>query len=67
MGMMEKKLAATIGFSVQGLWSKLIKAGDLIWQFPKIGGPQYRPQKTIILTIGRPKWYPNFGKFPYRD
>ena len=29
-----------------------------IWYFPKIRGPQYRPQNTIILNIGTPKKVP---------
>ena len=29
-----------------------------IWEFPKIGGPQYRPQNTIVLIIGTPKKEP---------
>ena len=28
------------------------------WGFPKIGGPQCRPQYTIILIIGTPKIVP---------
>ena len=27
----------------------------VIWQFPKIGGPQYRPWYTIILIMGTPQ------------
>ena len=40
--------------------SALIVAGRMkkIWYFPKIRGPQYRPQNTTILIIGPPKWYP---------
>ena len=35
------------------------------WYFPKIRGTQYRPQNTIILSIGTPKKVPpNFGKLP---
>ena len=29
-----------------------------IWQFPKIGGPQYRPRNTMILIMGTPKKVP---------
>ena len=29
-----------------------------IWYFPKIRGPQYIPQHTIILVIGTPKKVP---------
>ena len=29
-----------------------------MWQFPKIRGPQYRPQNTIGLIIGAPKMVP---------
>ena len=29
-----------------------------LWLFPKKGGPQYRPQTTIIPIMGIPKWYP---------
>ena len=50
------------------------------WYFPKIRGPQYRPQNTIILNIGTPKKVPlimgnpsnsllatyNFGPRPLR-
>ena len=36
-----------------------------IWYFPKIRGPQYRPQNTIVLIMGTPKGIPNFGKPPY--
>ena len=37
------------------------------WSFPKIRGPQYGPQNTIVLIIGTPKnGTPNFGK-PYLD
>ena len=36
-----------------------------IWQFPKIGGPQYRPQNTIILIIGTPKKVPLILGNPY--
>ena len=28
---------------------------NLIWQFPKTGGPQYRPSHTIVLVIIAPK------------
>ena len=35
------------------------------WQFPKIGGTQYRPQYSIVLIMGTPKkGTPNFGKPP---
>ena len=27
----------------------------VIWYFPKIGGPQYRPPNTIMLIMGTPK------------
>ena len=30
----------------------------LKWKFLKIGGPQYRPQYTIVLIIGTPKKVP---------
>ena len=29
-----------------------------IWLFPKIRGPQYRPQNIIVLIIGTPKRVP---------
>ena len=29
-----------------------------IWKFPKIRGPQYRPQYTIVLIMGTPKKVP---------
>ena len=29
-----------------------------IWEFPKIVGPQYRPQNTIVLIIGTAKMVP---------
>ena len=29
-----------------------------IWWFPKIGGPQCRPQYTIILIMGTPEEVP---------
>ena len=31
------------------------------WYSPKIGGPQYRPQNTVVLIIGTPKGTHNFG------
>ena len=33
-------------------------AGVAILEFPKIGGPQYRPQNTIVLNMGTPKKVP---------
>ena len=34
----------------------------LVWYFPKIGGPHYRPQCTTTLIMGTPKkGTPNFG------
>ena len=36
-----------------------------IWQFPKIGGPQCRPQNIIVRILGTPqKSTPLFGKAP---
>ena len=29
-----------------------------MWEFPKIGGPQYGPQNTIVLIMGTPKKEP---------
>ena len=29
-----------------------------MWKFPKIRGPQYRPQNTIVLIMGTPKRVP---------
>ena len=56
MGIMEKKMAATIGFSVQGLWSKLITAGDLIYL--EVHGTynlpsycRYNPNISPITTV----------------
>ena len=38
-----------------------------IWEFPKIGGPQYRLQNTIVHVLGNPKKAThNFGKHPCR-
>ena len=49
---------------VQGLG--LLQGYSTIWLFPKIGGPQYRPQYIIVLIMGPPKkGTPNFGKPPY--
>ena len=31
---------------------------SILWSFPKIRGPQCRPQNTMILTIGTPKRVP---------
>ena len=31
------------------------REGGVIWKFPKIRGPQYRPQDIIILIMGTPK------------
>ena len=38
--------------------SKIQKMILMIWQFPKIRGPQYRPQYTIILIMGKPNKVP---------
>ena len=49
------------GLKVQDMWLQ-----KNIWWFPKIGGPQYRPQNPIILVVRTPKkGTPNFGKPPY--
>ena len=32
------------------------------WRFPKIEGPQYRPQYSIILIMGVPENTSNLGK-----
>ena len=34
-----------------------LACGCIIWYFPKIGGPQYRPPNTIVLIMGAPKRY----------
>ena len=34
-----------------------------MWEFPKIGGSQYRPQHTMVL-IGRPKMVPPVWETP---
>ena len=55
---MEKKVANDMEATNNGL----------IWQFPKIRGPQCRAQNTIVLIMGAiKKGTPNFGKPPYRD
>ena len=33
-----------------------------VWYFPEIVAPQYKPQNTIVLIKGPPKWYPQFEK-----
>ena len=35
---------------------------DPKWEFPKMRGPQYRPQNTIILITGTPKKVPLIQK-----
>ena len=38
--------------------SKHLQRLDVIWSFPKIGGPPYRPQYIMVLIIGTPKMVP---------
>ena len=56
-----------IPFEVSCLTGSAARGATIpIWEFPKIGGPQYRPPNTIVLIIGTPKkGTPNFGKPPY--
>ena len=47
-------------------------AGGVDGSFPKIRGPQYRPQNTIILILGTQERYPKISRNPpygdcYRD
>ena len=42
----------------------LAKSSDHKWQFHKTRLPHYRPQNTIILTMGTPIRYPQFWETP---
>ena len=44
--------------SLQSAHTHTQNSGAPIWKFPKITGPQYRPQYTIVLIMGTPKKVP---------
>ena len=69
IGAMEKKMESTIVYwDYMRIMEKKMETTvmgyiGVIWWFPKIGGPHYRPQNTTILIIRTPKkGTPNFGK-----
>ena len=47
--------SSTTGVTAGALSESHYGQDSSIWYFPKIRGPQYRPQNTIILNIGTPK------------